>query len=80
MVASGDPCFLRGRRRCPRSPPGVADSVRFEASGKLGKCARGHFPRSRRGQFPDAKEDQNPWAEWRERKSWRQEKGRPLFL
>lgn len=65
----GDPRSLPGRRRSPGVRQASGDSVRFEASGKLGEARGGaelspqpqSFPRSRRGSgSATRKEDQKP--------------------
>lgn len=56
--------------------------MRFEASGKLGEArgGRGPSPQPQGARFPTRKRIRNPWAEWRERKSWRREKAASLLL
>ena len=78
----GDPRFVSGRRRCPGFRRASGDSVRFEASGKLGEArgGPGPSPQPQGARFPMRKRIRNPWAEWRERKSWRREKAASLFL
>lgn len=56
--------------------------MRFQASGKLGEACGGPgpSPQPQGARFPTRKRIRNPWAEWRERKSWRREKAASLFL
>lgn len=58
----GDPRFLRGRRRCPGVRRASGDSVRFEASGKLGKARGGAelSPQPQGVSFPTLKRIRNP--------------------